>query len=448
MKSANHPFRHALALLALAIVNAQLSTGFAQLTFTTNTYGVGGSSTSIAAADVNGDGKLDLVAANGNTNTLTVLTNDGSGIFGSNATQHVGNGPACVVAADVNGDGSLDLITANNDSTLTVLTNNGNGAFGSNATLNVGVGPHCVAAADINGDGKPDLISANAGIQGNGSTLTVLTNNGSGTFGSNATLNVGMPGGRYGPWCVVTVDVNGDGKLDLVSANALENSLSVLTNSGTGVFGLNTTLSVGFEPMCVVAADLNGDGKPDLISANAVSWTLTVLTNNGSGRFGLKATLAIGSQPYWVVAADINGDGKLDLISANALDHFSARDHTLSVLTNNGSGVFGSNATLNVGSTPQCVAAADVNGDGKLDLISANTYDKTLTVLINTTAFPSPSLHVASTGDQVALSWPTWCGNYVLESATDLSAPDWEAVTDGTPLTNSAPARFFRLHQF
>ena len=95
------------------------------------------------------------------------------------------------MAADVNGDGKLDLISANvNDNTLTVLTNNGSGVFGSNATLTVGSYPNCVVAADVNGDGKSDLISANSG-GGTGNTLTVLTNNGSGIFGSNATLNVG-----------------------------------------------------------------------------------------------------------------------------------------------------------------------------------------------------------------------------------------------------------------
>jgi hypothetical protein len=121
--------------------------------------GVGANPQSVIAVDVKGDGKLDLISANAGDNTLSVLTNNGNGIFGSNATLNVGSFPVCVTAADVNGDGKLDLISANlGANTLTVLTNNGNGNFGSNATLNVYVylGPGCpvsVVAADVNGDG-------------------------------------------------------------------------------------------------------------------------------------------------------------------------------------------------------------------------------------------------------------------------------------------------------
>jgi hypothetical protein len=107
-----------------------------------------------------------------------------------------------------------------------------------------------------------------------------------------------------------------------------------------------------------------------------------------------------------------------------------------------------------------CVVATDVNGDGKMDLIigssSAGVYNghNGLTVLINTTPFPPPFLNIMFAGDQVALSWPGWETHYVLESCTDLTAPDWTTVTNGTPvpggvtLTNTAPAAFFRLHQF
>jgi hypothetical protein len=132
------------------------------------------------------------------------------------------------------------------------------------------------------------------------------------------------------------------------------------------------TLTAGLNPYCVAAADVNGDGRLDLISADAGANTLTLLTNNGSGVFSFSATLQVGPAPVCVVAVDITGDGKLDLISANLFANPPMVANTLTVLTNNGSGVFGSNATLNVGSRPECVAAADVNGDGKLDLISAN----------------------------------------------------------------------------
>jgi hypothetical protein len=172
----------------------------------------------VASADVNGDGKVELISANwgnGSGNSLTVLTNNGNGGFGSNATCTVGVGPSFVTAADINGDGKLDLINANigyfNGNTLTVLTNNANGGFGSSATYAVGNNPTEVIAADVNGDGKLDLISADSGVGVN--TLMVLTNNGSGVFGSNATYTVNRP-----VW-IASADINGDGKVDLICAN-------------------------------------------------------------------------------------------------------------------------------------------------------------------------------------------------------------------------------------
>ncbi len=374
----NHEKRSEIILNLLAFVGAiacccftAVNSASAQtLNFMATLYG--GASTNfgdlspscVAAVDVNGDGKPDLICANGSVNTLTVLTNDGIGYFGSNATLNLASAADWVVAADVNGDGKPDLICADGNSpgTLTVLTNNGAGGFGFNATLAVGFGPMRVVAADVNGDGKVDLISADL----YGKTLTVLTNNGSGVFSSNATLNVGA----Y-PLAVIAADLNGDGKVDLICADGYTNTLTVFTNNGSGVFGFNATLAVGDEPMSVAAADLNGDGKLDLITANygaASGNTLTVLTNNGSGFFGSNATLIVGTGPDCVIAADVNGDGAPDLISANS------QDDSLTVLTNNGSGIFTSNTTLAVNDYPVCVVAADVNGDGKLDLISADHF--------------------------------------------------------------------------
>jgi hypothetical protein len=451
---ADHRIVQWLALLAISALSSESATVFGQLSFTSSTYTMGARPVCVVAVDLNGAGRLDLICANYSSNTLMVLTNYGNGTFGSNAIINVGAGPYCVVAADVNSDGKSDLITANRAArTLTVLTNNGNGGFGSNVTLNVGhFFAQCVVAADIKGHRNLDLITANFD-----STLSVLTNNGSGGWGSNATLAAG-----YSSTWVVAVDINGDGKPDLIAADdtASPISLTVLTNNGNGAFGFNATLDGGGYPWHVTAADINGDGKPDLITANAGAGglgitlnTLTVLTNDGSGGFGSNATLTVGTQPACVVAVDVNGDGKLDLTCANSADG------TLTVLTNNGSGTFGANATLRVGWQPMYVMAADVNGDGKPDLICANYSGNTLTVLINTTPFTNPPpLNMARAGNQFTLYWPGWAINYALYSSADLSAANWAAVTNatwqgitnyvtvsGVTLTNSSPTLFFRL---
>src|SRR5262245_36438130 len=105
------------------------------------------------------------------------------------------------------------------------------------------------------------------------------------------------------PQCVAATDVNSDGRLDLVGANTIDGTLTVLTNAGSGVFGTNATVPAGPSLFCVAAADINSDTKVDLIVANQSPGTLTVLTNNGSGSFGSNATLSLGTSPNWVVAA-------------------------------------------------------------------------------------------------------------------------------------------------
>ncbi len=427
-------------LLLASIVNAQVS-------FSSTTYPVGYFPSCVVAADINNDGKLDLIIANsdilpngtaGNSgNSLTVLTNNGVGSFGFNATLTVGTNPWCVTAADVNGDGKMDLISANvRDNTLTVLTNNGNGGFGLDANLataNRRGYPFWVVAADINDDGKPALISANFF----GNTLSVLTNDGGGNFGSNATINVGG-----NPDFVTAVDANGDGKQDLIGVNSASPpfgwTLSIYTNNGSGGFGSNSTVYAGWNPKCVVPIDIKGIGKPDLVVADNNPAQLTILTNNGSGVFGSNATLTVDSYANFVTATDINGDGRMDLVVA-------CGGNTLEVLTNNGNGGFGYNASINVGNAPSFVMSADVDGDGKPDLICVNTYSgiaPTVTVLLNTSPFPpptsTPNLNMKySSNHRVYASWPSASAGWSLQQSSDLTTSNWNpSGYNGYPISD------------
>ncbi|MEI2725492.1 MAG: FG-GAP-like repeat-containing protein [Verrucomicrobiota bacterium] len=329
--------------------------------------GVGSEPRSVTAVDVNGDGKADLISANTFDNTLTVLTNNGSGGFVLASSLSVGSQPQSVTSAEVNGDGKADLI-AGGIGGLAVLTNDGSGGFALSSSR--GGGSLCVTSADVNGDGRPDLISANAGPD----TLTVLTNNGSGGFVLSASPGVGSV-----PYSVTSADVNGDGKPDLISANRGANTLTVLTNIGSGGFVFASSPGVGSEPFSVTAADVNGDGRVDLVSANSGTNTLTVLTNSGGAGFALGSSPVVGYFPQSVASADVNGDGKADLISGNL--------GTMTVLTNNGSGGFALGSSLVVGSILSSVTAADVNGDGMVDLIGANYGFSELTVWITKGTF-------------------------------------------------------------
>jgi hypothetical protein len=249
----------------------------------------------------------------------------------------------------------------------------------------------------------------------------------------------------------------------LINANSGGQTLTVLTNNGSGMFFLNATLRVGYNPTCVLAADVNGDGKMDLVSANLGSWTLSVLTNNGSGVFGSNATISVWngqSVPVSIVAADVNVDGMLDLISANN------GYYTLTVLTNNGNGVFGFNATLNVGGQPSCVVAADVNRDGKMDLISANSqrggqvvvYEDTLTVLTRVIVGP-PTLTIAPVKtNALVISWSSFSTGFVLQTNSELTTTNWSpasfpiSIANGTNqsttiIPSPSGSLFFRLEQ-
>jgi hypothetical protein len=240
--------------------------------------------------------------------------------------------------------------------------------FGLSATLPVGANINSVGALDLNGDGKVDLVSANFGS----SSITIWTNNGSGGFGSNATVNLSVA-----PWAMTTADVNGDGRPDVITINNNGPPITVFTNNGQGGFGLSA--QIPFGALTVTAADTKGTGKLDLISAGPNS-TVIVLTNNGFGMFGSNASYTVygaGFSANSIAAADMNGDGKVDLIIAG---YYGTE---LTVLTNNGVGGFVSNATYTAGNDPQSVAASDVNGDGKPDVICVNHEDNTITVFTN-----------------------------------------------------------------
>lgn len=243
----------------------------------------------------------------------------------------------------------------------------------------VGSDPIAVQVADL-GNGHADLVALNAGD----STFSVLLGNGTGTFQSQRTFPAGA-----GATAFVIADVNHDRKPDLIVANfdgvaGDDGTISVLFGSGDGTFALQqNTIAAGPDPVSIVVADLNGDGNPDVIVANsgtnpdgsAVN-TASILLGNGNGTFQPAYTLSTDLAPEVVTAADLNHDGKVDLIVGGTLPNFSADNGPVDILLGEGDGSFQPEQTLSgFFSDAHSIAVADLNGDGKLDLVMGGIQD-------------------------------------------------------------------------
>ena len=260
-----------------------------------------------------------------------------------------------------------------NASTSLVITQTVSGAttpplaFAADMEYGAGSYTNSVAAGDFNGDGKLDLATANW----YGNSVSVLPGSGDGTFAANVEYGSGS-----GPISVTAGDFNGDGKPDLATASFYDNTVSVLLGNGDGTFAASVGYAVGISPCSVVAGDFNGDGKLDIATANLDGNSVSILLGNGDGTFAAGVGYAVGSSPCSVVAGDFNGDGELDLAIANS------GGNNVSVLLGNGDGTFSANVEYTSGSGPISVTAGDFNGDGKPDLATASYYDNTVSVLM------------------------------------------------------------------
>lgn len=301
-------------------------------TFTRKDYAAGRSPFSVAVGDLDGDGRKDFVAANWDSDTIingknviSVFMNEGSGTFASKVEVEVGRFPTAVALGDLDGDGDLDIVVANGNpyvlsSTISVLTNDGHGAFPSRLDYVVGAGPSAAAITDLDGDGHPDIVVADEGNE----DVSVFTNAGDGTFLPRLTYATGTS-----PTSLAVGDVNGDGKFDLAVGSFNGQSVSVLLNLGGGTFAAKVDYPVGNTPWSVAIADLDGDGANDLAVTSNVTNSVAVLYNRGQGAF-IRVDYPTGWDPRGVAAGDIDGDGTTDLLIANQADY------SVSILRNTG----------------------------------------------------------------------------------------------------------------
>jgi uncharacterized protein (TIGR03437 family) len=343
-----------------------------------NTYTLAGGNSinvsSLAAADVTGDGKPDLLIFEGSAG-IAVLNGKGDGTFQTGAVLPSNVTYGEVGTGDFNKDGIPDIAIAGYGAGVEIMLGLGAGKFATPLNYAVPGGLVSFFVKDFDGDGNPDLIFAQGHPDGltpgyDDTTVAVLFGKGDGTFygPSVALLDGDKNDQTYAPTNVAIADVNGDGKPDLVTANASGKSLSVLLGQGGGAFQAPKSIALGTtKPNSLVAGDFNGDGKPDLVFTDGVA-NVGILLNNGDGTFPAPVMLPVnGTTPKFVVAGDFNGDGKLDLAVANA------GSNNISVLLGSGNGGFQTPVNFAVGANPVNLIAGDFNGDGKLDLAVANS---------------------------------------------------------------------------
>lgn len=354
---------------------------------------------SVAVADIDNDGDLDVITANGTVNSISRFLNSGTGgTIGTKADYSTGANPVALAVGDINGDGRLDVVTANYGSsgagnTVSVLTGSSIllGAFNSPSPYTVGAGPMDVKLVDVDNDGDLDIVTANYGNNGAGNTISVLRNNGDGTFAAKQDFTVGS-----GPIAIAVGDRNNDGWQDLLVANYGANgsgsTVSVLRNyymNNPAInFTTDATVTVGTGPRSIAVGYLNSDKYTDIVTANygnnGAGSTVSVVNTTSAFAFSAKVDYTTGAGPISVALGDANGDLLPDIYTAN---YGSGSGNTVSILPSLGtSGTYSSTRyDFTTGTGPNKIAIGDMNQDAdtKPDIVTSNAGSQNVSVLLN-----------------------------------------------------------------
>ena len=374
-------------------------------TFNTTSYAAripftaGANTVGTDTGDLDNDGKPEVVAANYGTTTVSVYQNQAvAGIFTSNSLAPkvdwpVGLNPRYVTVADVDNDGKLDVVAANHSGqSLSIYRNTTTGntvSFAPRVDFATGTTPYRVSVGDLDGDGKQDLVVANAGS----STVSVLRNlSVPGVINSNSfAAKVDFVTGST-PERVIIADLDGDGRPDLASANDYGASVSILRNListpgpiTNGSFAFRVDLTAASRPQTIVAGDFDNDGKLDLAVGTYSGASISVFKNQSTSgflSFAARFDLPTGGSTHDLALGDLDGNGKVDLV---AVSEYSEKAAVYRNVSTNGilvAGSFAARVDFPCGHNPAGVSVSDLDADGRPEIVAGN-YDGIVSVLKN-----------------------------------------------------------------
>ncbi len=357
----------------------------------------------VAVADFDGDGKVDVAVANRTTKTLLVYLNTSTigsinaGTLSAPISKAIlpGGDPFSVIPADLDGDGKIDLVVTNAQiASVSVYRNTstvGSLSFDNSVSYAAGVDPLHSAIGDLDGDGKPEIAITNRFSN----SISVYKNTSStggfnaGSFSAKVDFATGVQ-----PYRIALSDFDGDGKPEIVATNSMSNSISVFRNTTTiGVinsasFAAKIDFATGAGPFGIAIADLDGDTKSDIIVANNVGGSISLLQNVSTGTisagsFAAKVDFTVGPGPIDPEIADLDGDGNLDIAVANFSSNY------ISIFKNTGltgtisTSSLAAKVDLTTGAAPAGVSIADIDGDGKSEILVANHNSNAVSIFQN-----------------------------------------------------------------
>jgi FG-GAP-like repeat/IPT/TIG domain/FG-GAP repeat len=450
-------------------------------------FATGTSPRSVSIGDLDGDGKPDLAVANNVSNTVSIYRNTASmgsittSSFASRVNFTTGTNPISVSMGDLDGDGKPDLAVANyNSATVSIFRNTTSvgsittSSFASKLDFTTGTNPYSVSIGDLDGDSKPDLAVANSGS----TTVSILRNNpllppainsfspSSGAIGSSVVItgtefNIAMSQNivYFGATRATVTAASATSLTVTVPTGATYQPISVL-NVASGLSGSSTKpfnvtfrgsinassfdpkidFTTGSNPYVASIGDLDGDGKPDLTVPDFSNNTISIYHNTASvgnitaSSFDSKVDFATvtGSVPYAVSIGDLDGDGKPDLVVANS------NGNTISIFRNTASvgsitaSSFASKVDFTTGTSPYSVSIGDLDGDGKPDLAVANYGSNTVSIFRNTSSVGS--ITVSSFASKVDFTTGTGSisvsiGDLDGDGKPDLAVANYNATT-------------------